>query len=81
MQGYIENEVNFNRDGSCAESCPHYEFTRLHSCKNGTACKINYLDSRKTRCDGEIRNCTFIESDMSMCTNVLRTTKYFFFLV
>lgn len=71
MQGYVENEVNFNWDGSCAKTCADYDWTRLHSCQNSTACGFNFLDRQKTRCEGEIRNCTFIESDMSMCSNVM----------
>lgn len=74
MQGYIENEVNFNREGSCARSCDDYQKARQHNCRNGTACQFNYLDRRKTRCEGAIRNCTFIESDMSLCTNVRRVS-------
>lgn len=70
IQGYVENEVNFNRDGSCTKTCSDYRVTQQHSCRNDTLCHKNFLDKNKTRCDGDIRDCTFIESDMSICTNV-----------
>lgn len=70
IQGYVENEVAFNRDGSCTKSCSDYQRTRQHSCRNSTLCAVNYLDKNKTRCDGDIRDCRFIESDMTICTNV-----------
>lgn len=70
IQGYVENEVAFNRDGSCTKSCSDYQRTRQHSCRNSTLCAVNYLDKNKTRCDGDIRDCRFIESDMTVCTNV-----------
>lgn len=70
VQGYVDNEVNFNPNGSCTRSCSDYTSTRNYGCKNDTLCQINYLDKNKTRCDGRITDCTFIESDMSLCANV-----------
>lgn len=70
VQGYIENEVNFNQEGSCAGTCSDYRLTHQHGCANSTMCHINYLDKNKTRCDGQIRSCQFVESDMFLCPNV-----------
>lgn len=90
MQGYIENEINFNRDGSCRQTCNDYDRVdnrvddrvdnrvddrvdhnnnRVY-CRNHTICNLNYLDKNKTRCDGQIRSCMFIDSDLSICPNV-----------
>lgn len=69
VQGYIENEVNFNREGSCLETCSDYRLTYQHGCANSTMCHINYLDKNKTRCEGLIRSCQFVESDITICPN------------
>lgn len=70
IQGYIDNEANFNIDGSCTKTCEDYDYIEHQGCKNYTICTINYLDKNKTRCDGKIRSCTFVESDMRLCPNV-----------
>lgn len=80
VQGYIENEVNFNRDGSCSSTCSDYRIAEQHGCANSTMCHINYLDKNKTRCDGQIRSCQFIESDMTLCPNVMQSNSTSFFL-
>lgn len=70
IQGYIDNEVNFNQEGSCKETCSDYQLVEKPVCRNNTLCILNYLDKNKIRCDGKIRSCRFIESDMTMCPNV-----------
>ncbi|XP_031621010.1 uncharacterized protein LOC116339329 [Contarinia nasturtii] len=69
IQGYVDNEVNFNQDGTCRKTCSDYQQVEYHVCRNHTLCILNYLDKNKTRCDGEIRSCRFIESDMTVCPN------------
>lgn len=70
IQGYIDNEVNFNQEGTCKKQCSDYQQVEYHVCRNHTLCILNYLDKNKTRCDGQIRSCQYIESDMIMCPNV-----------
>lgn len=70
IQGYIDNEVNFNRDDTCLKQCSDFQHVEYHTCRNSTLCQLNFLDKNKTRCDGTIRECTFIESDMTICPNV-----------
>lgn len=70
IQGFIENEANFNVDGSCRGQCEDYHLVHHQGCKNYTICTINYLDKNKTRCDGTIRSCTYVEPDMRLCPNV-----------
>lgn len=74
VQGYIDNEVNFNREDTCSKQCDDFHRVDYHVCRNNTLCILNYLDKNKTRCDGEIRNCQFIESDMRVCPNVSNET-------
>ncbi|XP_055324712.1 uncharacterized protein LOC129579091 isoform X2 [Sitodiplosis mosellana] len=78
VQGYIDNEVNFNQDGTCRKQCSDYQQVEYHVCRNHTLCILNYLDKNKTRCDGQIRSCRFIESDMTLCPNndQLMTRRY-----
>lgn len=70
IQGYIDNEVNFNQEDTCRNQCSDYQQVEYHTCRNSTLCHLNYLDKNKTRCDGKIRQCEFIDSDMVMCPNV-----------
>lgn len=70
VQGYIDNEINFNREDTCSKQCSDFRHVDYHICRNNTLCILNYLDKNKTRCDGEIRSCEFVESDMYLCPNV-----------
>lgn len=70
IQGYIDNEINFNREDTCSKQCSDFKHVDYHICRNSTLCILNYLDKNKTRCDGDIRSCEFIESDMELCPNV-----------
>lgn len=70
IQGYIDNEINFNREDTCSKQCSDFKHVDYHICRNNTLCILNYLDKNKTRCDGDIRSCEFIESDMHVCPNV-----------
>lgn len=70
LQGYIDNEVNLNPDGSCTNTCYDYDVTENYGCKNYTYCRLNYLDYNKTRCYGTVRDCQYIESSMHVCPNV-----------
>lgn len=70
IQGYVDNEINFNREDTCSKQCSDFKHVDYHICRNSTLCILNYLDKNKTRCDGDIRSCEFIESDMHICPNV-----------
>lgn len=70
IQGYVDNEINFNREDTCGKQCSDFKHVDYHICRNSTLCILNYLDKNKTRCDGDIRSCEFIESDMELCPNV-----------
>ncbi|XP_022907955.2 uncharacterized protein [Onthophagus taurus] len=61
LQGYIQNEVDLNPDGTCWENCAAYEYTKSHSCYKNLYCR------QQRRCQGKILNCKFIKSDMQVC--------------
>ncbi|XP_041979505.1 uncharacterized protein LOC121733355 isoform X2 [Aricia agestis] len=62
LQGYIENEVDLNGDGTCKENCPYYTVAASHSCYD----PHGYCNVQK-RCTGRIVNCQYIDSDMWVC--------------
>lgn len=70
MQGYIDNEINMSPFGDCSWSCQDYKSTLSYECHEDTMCDKNYLDKNKTRCDGTIRDCDFLESSLDVCPNV-----------
>lgn len=61
LQGYIENEVDMNPDGTCRENCPYYTLTRNYGCFKDQFC------AKQTPCKGRIIDCQYIDSDMMVC--------------
>lgn len=56
LQGYIENEVDLNRDGQCWETCPHYQLTESYGCFKELYC------AKQPKCSGKLLFCTFFVS-------------------
>lgn len=71
LQGYVQNEVDLNPEGTCRESCSEYTYTKSHSCYQNLYCR------QQRRCNGKIINCQFIDSDMWVCPAVSKL--YWFF--
>ncbi|XP_053609791.1 uncharacterized protein orion isoform X4 [Plodia interpunctella] len=61
LQGYIENEVDLNSDGTCRENCAYYTVAENKGCFKDQFC------SKQKACKGRIIDCTFVESDMWVC--------------
>ncbi|XP_018572018.1 uncharacterized protein LOC108911535 isoform X1 [Anoplophora glabripennis] len=61
LQGYIQNEVDLNSEGTCRENCVEYTYTKSHSCFKNLYCR------QQRRCNGKIINCQFFDSDMWIC--------------
>ncbi|KAH8248910.1 hypothetical protein KR032_004231, partial [Drosophila birchii] len=61
LQGYIENEVDLNGDGTCRNDCAHYEYTSNYGCYDEEFC------SKQPACSGRVLNCKFVESTMHVC--------------
>lgn len=59
-----------NPSGNCSATCQDYTAAMNYGCHQNTMCDKNYLDKNKTRCDGIIRDCNFVESAISVCPNV-----------
>jgi hypothetical protein len=56
LQGYIENEVDLNKDGGCWETCPHYQLTESYGCFKELYC------AKQPKCAGKLLYCTFFVS-------------------
>uniref|UniRef100_A0A1B0D3K4 Uncharacterized protein n=1 Tax=Phlebotomus papatasi TaxID=29031 RepID=A0A1B0D3K4_PHLPP len=69
LQGYIENEVDMNTDGTCKENCAAYTFTQSHGCFKDLYC------AQQPQCKGRIINCTYVDSDMWICPSKLHTNR------
>ncbi|XP_055682553.1 uncharacterized protein LOC129789617 isoform X2 [Lutzomyia longipalpis] len=69
LQGYIENEVDMNTDGTCKENCAAYTFTESHGCFKDLYC------AQQPQCKGKIINCTYVDSDMWICPSKLHTNR------
>lgn len=65
MQGYIDNEINLNADGSCTNTCKDYSQSKNYACRDGTLCAQNKFG--KTACTGEVVNCQAMASDGTAC--------------
>ncbi|KAH8302664.1 hypothetical protein KR044_009324 [Drosophila immigrans] len=61
LQGYIENEVDLNSDGSCSESCPDYRNSTRMGCFEQKFC------SQQPQCLGRLHDCQFVDSVLSVC--------------
>uniref|UniRef100_A0A336KP84 CSON013308 protein n=1 Tax=Culicoides sonorensis TaxID=179676 RepID=A0A336KP84_CULSO len=63
LQGYIENEVDLNADGTCMENCAAYQYTESHGCFKGE----KKFCSRQEKCNGKLLHCRYVDSDMWIC--------------
>lgn len=69
----MENEVNLNKESSCAGSCENYKYARNRHCASGTFCAAQAVNGSKNHiCSGLIVDCTFVESDMKICPSVMK---------
>lgn len=64
LQGYIENEVDMNNDGTCRENCAAYQYAENMGCYKDMFC------SKQPKCTGKLLNCQFIDADMWVCPSV-----------
>ncbi|XP_013164308.1 PREDICTED: uncharacterized protein LOC106115465 isoform X2 [Papilio xuthus] len=69
LQGYIENEVDMNTEGTCRDNCAYYTLAERHDCFKDQFC------SRQETCNGRIINCQYIDSDMNVCQASGRNNK------
>lgn len=68
LQGYIDHEINFNDEESCAQNCADYTQTTNHQCADETMCAQNKRLNETTVCNGNIYDCTELEGiDVDVC--------------
>lgn len=72
LQGYLDNEVNLNPDGTCRNTCDDYGVTENHMCYDGTYCAQKPEGSERDRaiCRGKIVDCQFLGADLNVCSSV-----------
>ncbi|ERL85944.1 hypothetical protein D910_03359, partial [Dendroctonus ponderosae] len=71
LQGYVQNEVDLNPDGTCSENCAEYTYTKSHGCYQNLYCR------QQRSCSGKIIDCRFFDSDMWICNaNPLSGRRY-----
>lgn len=63
LQGFIENEVVLNAEGSCALTCADYRKSVVSQCFPGSICETN----RQRTCNGVLRNCHGISDNLDIC--------------
>lgn len=62
LQGYVENEINLNSQGSCTQQCSDYSLsTSRDVCVQGSVCNF------QEKCRGNITNCQSMRDDMWIC--------------
>ncbi|KAG4078084.1 hypothetical protein HA402_002135 [Bradysia odoriphaga] len=72
LTGYIDNEINLNKDGSCWNSCADYKWTQNYGCSDGTFCDRQRRMGHVSACNGTIVDCSYIESSMLICQSADR---------
>lgn len=70
LEGFVDNEVNLNDENDCKKSCSDYKITKNYGCHEDTLCDKEPKNP-KSRCNGTILNCEFIEADMTVCLTVI----------
>ncbi|XP_017050011.2 uncharacterized protein LOC108094100 [Drosophila ficusphila] len=61
LQGYVENEVDLNEEGSCLQGCSSYKTAKSEGCFENKFC------AEQPKCSGGVHDCRSVESDMEIC--------------
>lgn len=70
LEGFVDNEINLNKEYTCKNTCEDYKITRQYGCHNDTPCGLKVKNSRIRKCKGILRDCEFIGSDIEICPSV-----------
>lgn len=62
LQGYIDNELNFNQEDTCAKNCEDFTKTEHVRCANETLCANNRRQDVAV-CSGRVRECKELKDD------------------
>lgn len=80
LQGYIDNELNFNDEDTCSNNCEDYTKTKNIQCANKTLCAEVDKHRDLTVCLGDVRDCVEVASiDVEVChsNSAIRRYNYF----
>lgn len=78
LQGYVDNELNFNQEDTCKNNCEDYTNIEHIRCADKTLCAQNRRQDLVV-CSGQIRDCRQIPSDeIEVCytDNTIRRYHY-----
>lgn len=68
LQGYIDNELNFNVEDTCTNNCADYTKTKNIHCADKTMCAENQRQRDLTVCNGDVYDCQEMDSiDIDVC--------------
>lgn len=76
LQGFVDNEINLNKEHTCKNTCEDYRITRQYGCHNDTPCGFSLKNQRISKCRGILRNCEFIGSDLEICPSVREKVQF-----
>lgn len=79
LQGYVDNELNFNDEDTCQQSCSDYKQTKHLRCADKTMCanERNEEIEKLSICSGQIHDCVDINNDdVEICLAESRTRRY-----
>lgn len=78
LQGFVDNEINLNKEQTCTNTCEDYRLTRQYGCHNDTLCGQKLKNQRINKCKGVIRDCEFVGSNLEICPSVKKHEKMIF---
>lgn len=68
LQGYIDNEINFNDEQSCTNNCIDYKKVKSNQCAEETMCAQNKRLNDTIICNGDIYDCIELDAiDVDVC--------------
>lgn len=74
LQGHIENEADLNRERSCLNTCPNFQYVQ-----STFGCTEDSICNRQPKCQGKLVSCRSFNDDMWICPggkNDLRRYEY-----
>lgn len=66
LQGFVDNEVILNPEGTCTLTCADYKKTYIANCQQGSICATNQV----RKCNGVLRNCHGLSDSVDICPSV-----------
>lgn len=71
-QGYIDNEINLNAEGTCRQKCSDYVHTKHYHCAENSFCSETLEPWAKSKliCNGAVYNCQYFDADLNLCPAV-----------